>query len=285
MTVIFYKNMPISKSCYSNNNPFETHLGVAREDDRAQAQHHDEPNTAELDDVDRGQETGLVAPGQVHQEEASDDAGYEAHSGEDGAGVGELLECDGGEGDGDDHSSARGDVEQSRLEGVEAVSFDDDGVFDSETTLQVGDGGEQEEHPGLGVLQSLDELVTLPDLGLDTVLVGPDALDDVDLVLLGQEDGVGGVIGHPPEVEDRDAQGEQSDDDEEPLPRPGVGLHVDVGDTVCQEGGEDLGDTVALEGPAETLGDLDAGVEHGDDGHDARGDAAFRGTEEEAEGD
>lgn len=64
-----------------------------------------------------------------------------------------------------------------------------------------------------------------------------------------------------------------------------MSLHVDVGDTVSQEGGEDLGDAVALERPAETLGDLDAGVEHGDDGHDTRCDAAFGGTEKEAESD
>lgn len=88
-----------------------THLGVAGEDDSAQAQHHDESNTTELNDVDRGQETSLVGPGQVHQDEAPDNAGNETKSGDDGTGVVELLEGDGAEGDGDDHGEAGRDVE------------------------------------------------------------------------------------------------------------------------------------------------------------------------------
>lgn len=57
-----------------------------------------------------------------------------------------------------------------------------------------------------------------------------------------------------------------------------------MGEAEGQEAGHDLRPAVALEGPAQPLGALGAGVEHGRDEHDAVRDAALGGAEEEAEG-
>ena len=67
--------------------------------------------------------------------------------------------------------------------------------------------------------------------------------------------------------------------------RVGAGSGLNVGNTERDESGNDQSETVTHEDPSCTLDDLDTGVEHLEDGHNASGNASLRGAEEEAEKD
>ena len=121
----------------------------------------------------------------------------------------------------------------------------------------------------------MDVLVSLPLLGLNTVLVRHLPLDDVRLLVLGQETGLGGVIREPDKIRNGNDERDDGQDDHEPLPLVRAVGAVDVRDAEGEEASDDGSEAVALERPADALRRLDTGVEHGHDGHDTTGDASL----------
>lgn len=133
-------------------------------------------------------------------------------------------------------------------------------------------------------------LVLLPDLSFHTALCRPASFNRDDLFVLGQKLGSGRTIGEDEDEEEGGDEREEGDDDHEPLPLGDL-LRVlwSVGgreiDAIGDEAGGDLGETVALEGPADALTHLYTVVEHGAEKHDSRSDASFGKSEKQTKGD
>ena len=121
---------------------------------------HDESQAPSLGEVNAEQESALGAEGEGDQEDTGDHGGDEPDPGERQPRLRELLEEDRAEGDGDDLRGSQWDSEDGGLEGVEAEGFDDEGVLDSETALEIGDCGEEEEDPCLGIREGFDESIS-----------------------------------------------------------------------------------------------------------------------------
>jgi len=103
-----------------------------------------------------------------------------------------------------------------------------------------------------------------------------------------QKLGTGRVVGEQEDEGEEDDEGHEGDDDHEPLPlidRMWVGGGTCRG-VVCTKGdktGDNRGDAVALERPADTFPHLRPGVEHGRDKHDSGCDATFSATKKDTE--
>lgn len=94
-----------------------------------------------------------------------------------------------------------------------------------------------------------NSLFFLPYFRFNSILITLHSLDSDDLLLFGEEIGRCRIIGEAPGEEDEGHETEEGDDDHEPLPLVGVAVRVRVVDAEGEEGGDDEGEAVQVEGP------------------------------------
>ena len=132
--------------------------------------------------------------------------------------------------------------EQRRLQRREPEVRDDELLLVRERVGHVVERGEEREEPRLRVRQRLDELLALPSLVLDTGLVLRDALH-CEHALLGRQEPRGRRrVGEHEEEADGGDEGEDTGDDDQPLPGLEV-ARIRVEGSERDEAYDDLGYT------------------------------------------
>lgn len=167
----------------------------------------------------------------------------------------------------DNHASSadnrRGETDQERLESVEAETRDDKRTKAGQTAVwKLREDNKGKNQPGLDVLDGMPHLVVLPLVALDSHHVLSHSLDGHDLLLVGQELGLVGRLGHEEEPQEADDDGEEAEHEEDV--HPGLQSRVCyVTQAVGEQAGHDR--EQALHGcPQHGAQDLLAtGVEHG----------------------
>lgn len=71
--------------------------------------------------------------------------------------------------------------------------------------------------PRLGIPESLEEVRVAPLARHDALLVVAESLDGDDLVLVGEEPGLGRRVGHPQEHDDAEEDGDDAEEEEDDL--------------------------------------------------------------------
>lgn len=137
----------------------------------------------------------------------------------------------------------RRDVEECRLQRVEAELLDDDGPLLCQTVGDIGEDRVEAKGIQLPVGQRLDELLLFEVLILGARLVGCDALQSNGSLLWGQEPRRGRSVGEQEEVDDEERKSHETEDQEEGPPGSPV-ANLRVLDTVGDEGIEDDGQAV-----------------------------------------
>lgn len=264
-------------------------LGVARGGGGEPGERNDDGWCAsELESVEADQESNTTV-GKSNQEDCRDDTGDVREHRDPSTCVGELVKDVQRSRDGDDHDGTRGNVQKSRLLDVEAKVFDDQRVLNTDTTDKVGKDREEHEDVNLGIRDSLDELVPLPNLGLNTGLSRSAPLDGNNLFMLSQETSLCWVVGEDDNKEESGEESENGNDDHEPLPlgdlaRGSRSIGRSVIDAISDESRDDLSKAVALECPADTFTHFQSIVEHGAEKHDSRSNATFGDAEKDTKG-
>lgn len=260
----------------------ETLLGVSRNIRHADGDDETHSPAKEASDgVSHHGRRSTVRPLALPDDGAPGDDGEAGEDQHEDADVVELCAQPSREEDDDEAESAKGELEQDRVEGAPAKGRHDQRAESAHGAVDgVCRRHHQGDQPDLDVEDGFPELRRLEGCASHTGLAMPETLHGSEPLLLGQEPSRHGRVWHD-EAEEAKEKRQRPCEEVDVLP-PLEAAARDLGKAIVERAADDGEDAGRREPPALPQRLLGLGVVPGDDAHEARGDDALDEAQEEA---